>query len=99
MNAIRSFSDEKFGAQWSNLEKDWLRDLFRDGVVIVEFVKKDGTLRKIVGTLQEQKIPSEKAPKNVGREKNDDVLAIFDLEKSEWRSFRYDSVRKINFNL
>ena len=50
-------------------------------------------------TLVSDKIPSEKAPKNTGKSGSDDALAVFDLEKIEWRSFRWDSVKKIEFTL
>jgi hypothetical protein len=33
------------------------------------------------------------------RKENDDVLSVFDLEKNEWRSCRYDSIREIKFTL
>jgi hypothetical protein len=33
------------------------------------------------------------------RKENDDVLSMFDLEKGEWRSCRYDSITQINFTL
>lgn len=99
MNALRSFSDEKFGIKWDQKEKEWLRGLMHEGIVIVEFLKSDGSVRKMTATLSEQKIPSEKAPKNVGKAKNDEILAVFDLEKSEWRSFRFDSVRSIQFEV
>ena len=29
----------------------------------------------------------------------DDVISVFDLEKNEWRSCRYDSINQINFTL
>jgi hypothetical protein len=33
------------------------------------------------------------------RKENKDVLSIFDLEKNEWRSCRYDSIEAVSFNL
>jgi hypothetical protein len=50
-------------------------------------------------TLAENKIPSEKSPKNSRKTKSDEALAVFDLEKQSWRSFRFDSVKEINFNM
>ena len=50
-------------------------------------------------TLAENKIPSEKMPKNNGKSKSDDALAVFDVEKNDWRSFRWDSVTKIDFKI
>jgi hypothetical protein len=76
-----------------------LRGLLRDEKVTIVFTKKDGTERKMVCTLAESKIPSEKSPKNTGKTGSDDAIAVFDLDKTEWRSFRWDSVKKIEFTL
>jgi uncharacterized pyridoxamine 5'-phosphate oxidase family protein len=85
------FSDEE--------TKNWFKNLAQSGKVVVSFMKKDGTARKMTCTLSEEFIPSEKMPKNTGKSQNSDVLAVFDLEKDEWRSFRWDSVTEINFKL
>jgi hypothetical protein len=80
-------------------EKDWLKAILSESEVEVTFVKKDGTERKMLCTLSENKIPSEKAPKNVGKTKNDEVLAVFDIENDGWRSFRWDSIKTIQFGV
>jgi hypothetical protein len=67
--------------------------------VTITFTKKDETERVMVCTLKEEKIPSEKSPKNTGKSQSDDAIAVFDLEKQDWRSFRFDSVKKIEFSL
>ena len=79
--------------------REWLLGLLRDSEVTVKFTKKDGSERKMLCTLAENKIPSEKLPKNSGKTKSDEALAVFDLEKQSWRSFRFDSVKEINFNM
>jgi hypothetical protein len=79
--------------------REWLRGLLRSEKVTVTFTKKDGTERKLICTLKEDKIPSEKTPKNTGKAKSEDSIAVFDLEKSDWRSFRFDSVKKVEFSL
>ena len=45
----------------SKKEKDWLKGILRSGNVTVEFVKKDGSARTMVCTLNEEAIPSELA--------------------------------------
>jgi hypothetical protein len=50
-------------------------------------------------TLAENKIPEGKRPIGSGKVKNDDALAVFDLEKLEWRSFRYDSIKSFAADL
>ncbi len=79
--------------------REWLRGLLRSEKVTVLFTKKDGTERKLICTLKEDKIPSEKVPKNTGKAKSEDSIAVFDLEKSDWRSFRFDSVKKVEFSI
>ena len=79
--------------------REWLTSLLREQEVTISFTKKDGTERKMLCTLAENKIPNEKMPKNSGKSKSDDALAVFDIEKNEWRSFRWDSVTKIEFDL
>ena len=80
-------------------EKDWLKTLLAEREVIIFFKKKDGTERKMLCTLSENEIPAEKLPKNTGKMKSDDVLAVFDVENDGWRSFRWDSVTKIEFDI
>ena len=76
-------------------EKDWLKGLLRETTVDITFTKKDGSERKMKCTLSENKIPSEKVPKGESKAKNDDALPVFDLEKESWRSFRWDSIKKV----
>jgi len=82
-----------------NKEKDWLKSVLREQKVIIEFVKKDGSVRKMVCTLSESKIPAEKSPKGSGKTQNDQVLAVYDVENDGWRSFRWDSIQKIELSL
>jgi WYL_2, Sm-like SH3 beta-barrel fold len=70
--------------------KDMIREAARAGVIDVQFTKKDGSLREMRCSLQEQYLPplmGEAETKD-----NPDVLAVWDLEAKGWRSFRIDSV-------
>tara|TARA_Y100001951_G_C11145529_1_gene186112 strand:- start:147 stop:395 length:249 start_codon:yes stop_codon:yes gene_type:complete len=65
----------------------------KSGNVQVTFKKIDGDMRKMICTLQEDVIP-----KTTGKKKeNKDVLAVWDLGKNAWRSFRIDSVKGVKF--
>ena len=79
--------------------REWLKNILREQGITIFFTKKDGTERKMLCTLSENKIPSEKSPKNTGKAKSDESLAVFDIEKQDWRSFRWDSVKKIEFEV
>lgn len=80
-------------------QKNWLKNMLREGIVLVTFQKKDGTERKMQCTLAESEIPNEKTPKGAGKAKNNEALAVFDVENQAWRSFRFDSIKEINGNV
>ena len=79
--------------------RDWLKSMLKSQEVTISFTKKDGTDRKMTCTLAESKIPSEKMPKNAKKSKSDDALAVFDVEIQDWRSFRWDSVNRVEFSI
>lgn len=85
------------------VSKDWLKSVLRNETVTLTFVKKDGSERVMVCTLNENKIPEEKMPKvdkeEIKKRVNEDVQPVFDLVNNDWRSFRWESVKKIEFTL
>jgi hypothetical protein len=47
-----------------------------------------------------RKIPNDKKPKSDGTRKvSPDTLAVYDLDKADWRSFRYDTIKEFDFDL
>jgi hypothetical protein len=98
-NKVNLVDITKPSVEWGEIERNWLKSILREQNMTIEFEKKDGSLRKMICTLSENKIPVEKAPKNTGKAKTDEVLAVFDVENDGWRSFRWDSIRKIEFKL
>lgn len=79
--------------------RDWLRGVLRMHDTTIHFKKKDGTIREMKCTLQESKtILYEKKTDRV-KAVSEDTCPVFDIEKQEWRSFRFDSVTQINFDL
>ena len=79
--------------------REWLRGVLKMHETTVTFTKKDGSERKMICTLAESKIPSEKTPKNAKKTQSQDAIAVFDIEKQDWRSFRWDSVTRVDFTL
>ena len=88
--------------------REWLRGLLHDDQakdLCVVFTKKDGTERAMRCTLSESRIPSEKQPKSQASDStttgqgNDSAIRVFDTEKQEWRSFRWDTVKEVRFDL
>lgn len=80
------------------LFRDWLRGVLRKETVQLTFTKKDGTIREMKCTLLESKLPKVEQGKET-RKENDSSIPVFDLEKNEWRAFRFDSVKQIKFTL
>lgn len=75
-----------------------LLEIIRSKTVIVTFTKSDGSSRDLRGTLNADLIPSEHYPKrSEDTVHSDEYTRIFDLDKQQWRSFRFDSVTNISY--
>lgn len=93
--------------------RDWVRSLAQKGVITVTFVKADGTVRDMKCTLDGAQIPMDKQPKGQAvtpidgivregrqrREPDEHSLRVFDIDKQEWRSFRFERLQKITAEL
>jgi hypothetical protein len=84
--------------------KTWTLGILHDDKakdLCITFTKKDGTVRDMRCTLCEGRIPTDKQPKGDGTSTTDSgsAVRVFDTEKQEWRSFRWDSVTKVSFDL
>jgi hypothetical protein len=88
---------------WSGDEKEvfrkWLVSHLKYGPVTVYFTKKDGTERKMDCTLKEENIVQYEKKTERVKTLNEETCPVFDLEKNEWRSFRYDSLTKVELTL
>lgn len=85
----------------SDTAKDWIKGLLKDGVVEVTFTKSDGTERVMKCTLKDEIISEHWIPKNTESQRkfSDDALPVFDVEAKGWRSFRFDSIKGVDFTL
>lgn len=81
--------------------RDWLRTLLKERVVTVAFTKKDGSERVMKATLSEEFIPqvTESAEPKKNRQVSDEAQAVYDVEAQGWRSFRWDSLKSVEFSL
>lgn len=69
-----------------------LINMLRNGIINITFTKKDGSERTMKCTLVESMVkPYEKKTDKV-KEVDENIVAVWDIEKEAWRSFRYDSV-------
>jgi hypothetical protein len=87
----KTLSEEDFVAF-----KTWIKSVLKIGSTTVEFIKKDGTERKMLCTLDPellQELVMEE--KGKPRKASEEALSVYDLEANAWRSFRYDSVKSV----
>jgi hypothetical protein len=81
--------------QWTVEEQGSFRDQVRaalsKGEAAVTFTKADGSQRVLRGTTNLDYVPASQQPKG-GRPENPEVQTVYDLDKNEWRSFRWDRV-------
>jgi hypothetical protein len=72
--------------------KEKLRKLLQTNVVEVKFTKKDGSDRTMNCTLDPKRLPSYPLEPRPFHHVSEDVLPVWDVDKSAWRSFRIDSI-------
>lgn len=90
-------------ADWTKLEKDelrkWLIGVLKEQPVDLKFEKKDGSVREMKATLKSDMVVEYEKKTDKDKVVNEEVLAVFDLDKKEWRSFRLESLKEIHFTL
>ncbi len=71
---------------------DNIVDKLKKDVYEVDFIKKDGSIRKMICTLQPHMLPETNGTK---RKLPENLVTVFDLENEGWRSFYTDKVIKM----
>ena len=90
--------------------RDWVRSLLQKDAVTIVFVKADGTDREMRCTLNWDQIPMHKHPGQPSidglvresqerKQPDEHSLRVFDLDKGEWRSFRFERLKKVTAEL
>ena len=74
-----------------------LKKALNEGVVIFQFVKKDGTLRYARGTTDPDLVPAVDTPKGLRTPLQQamyerQTVAFYDIDKKGWRSMRIDTI-------
>ena len=77
------------------MTKSEILESLKAGKVNLEFIKADGTLRKMIATLSDDFIVYENAPTN-SKKQNEFALPVWDTEVNGWRSFRWDSLKLVD---
>lgn len=88
------------------LFKKWLKSHLAYGPVTVIFTKRDGSERAMLCTTSEKLVPVHTTNTSNPidfpvkyRAVNEDVQPVYDLEAKAWRSFRWDSIKKVEFTI
>lgn len=68
----------------------------REGTITVGFTKQNGEDRRMNCTLIN--IPADKQPKGDAPERKGTSLAVFDVDKQDWRSFNLENVFELKVN-
>ena len=90
--------------------REWVRGLLTNSEVTVTFTKADGTDRDMLCTLDHSRIPVRPVAPTTSTAPVDGIIResrkpkkapdphsirVFDLEKQEWRSFRFERLKKV----
>ena len=83
-------------------DKYELKEILSNTVSTVVFTKVDGTERELKCTLLPEYLPQKPVVEGqqllteaLPRKENPDTLAVWDMERNGWRSFRTDSVKAV----
>ena len=88
--------------------RTWVKGLLQTGNITVTFTKADGTDREMLCTLDSNMIPQKTVSGPVDgivkesrtrKAPDEHSLRVFDIDKQEWRSFRFDRLKKITAEL
>jgi len=77
-------------------DRETLTKMLHNEILSVTFTKKDGTDRVMRCTLQASLLPAvvvKEGEVKKTKKVNEDVLAVYDLDKKAFRSFRIDSIK------
>ena len=77
----------------------WLIGHLKYGPVTVKFKKSNGEEREMNCTLKEGIVVPYQPKTDNTKKQNLEVLPVWDIDKKEWRSFRYDSIISITFGI
>lgn len=82
--------------------KKWLKGHLAYGPTTVIFTKKDGTERVMLCTTSPDIVPPVEIKEGVEKKEkkiNEEVMPVYDIEANAWKSFRWDSVKQVRFEL
>ena len=78
--------------------RDWLIALLREREVLVDFVKADGDFRSMKCTLNEG-LGAKYSGNGSTKQANPEVCVVWDTNQAAWRSFRWDRMKRVQFDI
>jgi hypothetical protein len=74
-----------------------LKSYLNRGTVLIQFEKKDGTLREMNATRSKEFIGEDSLPSGDSQRAKgpDNVWKVFDVDANEWRSFRIENLKRV----
>jgi hypothetical protein len=77
-----------------NITKNTLQRLLKREILEINFNKKDGTPRSMICSLKNEFLPKVEKPTDPTKQRpeNPNAIAVWDIEKEAFRSFRIDSL-------
>ena len=94
MNVIAERTQNLLVAGAKAMMIESLKEKLRNGVAHFIFIKKDGEVREAFGTTNAAVAAKYTNGNGISREYFK-TTAFFDIEKSEWRSFRWESLVRV----
>jgi hypothetical protein len=87
--------------------RSWVRQILSKEIIQIEFAKTDGSLRVMNCTTSLALIPQHKHPVTAPdasrgtrwNETSGTAQTVFDMDKNEWRSFRWESFISLKFEI
>lgn len=81
--------------------KEEFNNIVKDNIFELIFIKQNGEERTLIGTKDFNKIPTVDHPRpksisGVKRQLKDNIVKLYDLEDSNWKSIRLDSILKLS---
>jgi len=80
------------------MNKEQTLEALHKGPTAITFIKKDGTIREMEATLNEEFLPKQTdIEEHIQKRKpNPDVCSVWDVDVEGWRSFRWDSLKIVD---
>lgn len=95
---VAKYEKRRNGMTYLSVNRQQLITDLKQTVAEIRFQKKDGSTRIMNCTLMRQYLPEEyqhRQEEAANRDGNPDVLAVWDVDANDWRSFRLDWIYSV----